>query len=165
MSAFSCTGVLHCVRFSFVVSVPPNCLFFMGLYTLTAVGCRDTRFLVDPDLQADVWLDDTAPLTSDARSFLGVTNSCIFLQQVKSELLLNTQAASATQRADIENHLSTVKRSLDDKVKELQKVTEDASAAKSSLEGLKVRPKADLCFSFAVFLKKCSTVWTTCPVS
>jgi len=84
---------------------------------------------------------------------------------VKSELLLNTQAASATQRADIENHLSTVKRSLDDKVKELQKVTEDASAAKSSLEGLKVRSKADLCFSFAVFVKKCSTVWTTSPVS
>jgi len=78
MSAFSCTRVLHCVRFPFVVSVPANCLFFMGLYTLTAVGCRDTRFLVDSDLQADFWLDDTAPLTSDARSFLGVSNSCIF---------------------------------------------------------------------------------------
>ena len=49
------------------------------------------------------------------------------------------EAAAATQRADIENHMNTIKRSLEDKTKELEKTSEELSGSRSSIDELKVR--------------------------
>ncbi|XP_076812569.1 uncharacterized protein LOC143459349 isoform X2 [Clavelina lepadiformis] len=59
--------------------------------------------------------------------------------KVKAELLLTTQAASATQRADMESHLNSVKWSLEEKTKELEKRNADLTSLQSAMDDLKTQ--------------------------